>query len=242
MPWFFSAITFRILETINTFNFMSLMTKARYLPINAFMTYHVYQSIQNLLQRVHLDFLHGTSYDCGRERPSVQLAISGVIMVSIILSIIASSRPTFSKLGSIYNRVMATYMMSIILMSLALLATEMIVFLIQQATGCSAGHWLIVRKPVLLSVYATVTCACINYKETIGTWMHIDFDAQPPPPTEATTLLVDTGCESQSTDRCTTSPLQNSSSNDESWGLTGSTAITGTSRSNASYQLLLDSD
>ena len=104
MPWFFSAITFRILETINTFNFMSLMTKARYLPINAFMTYHVYQSIQNLLQRVHLDFLHGTSYDCGRERPSVQLAISGVIMVSIILSIIASSHPTFSKLGFIYYR------------------------------------------------------------------------------------------------------------------------------------------
>ena len=53
VPWFFSAITFRILETINTFNFMSLMTKARYLPINAFMTYYAYHGIQNLLSEVH---------------------------------------------------------------------------------------------------------------------------------------------------------------------------------------------
>ena len=242
VPWFFSAIAFRILETMNTFNVVSLMTKARYLPINAFLTYYTFQSIQNHLLEVHIDFLHGTSYDCGRKRPSVQLAITGVIMVSTVLSIIASSRPTFSKLGAIYYRDMRLYMTSLFVIFYAVLATKMILFLIQQATGCSAGNWSIVRKPVLFTVFTSAMCACFYYKESIALWSHNDFDARPPPPTEATTLLVHTGCESQSTDRCTPSLLKNTTANSESWGLTGSTAVTGTSRSNTSYQPLLDSE
>ena len=210
VPWFFSATTFRILKTINASNFISLMTKVRYLPINALFTFGTLQGIAGLLVVVHGNFLHGTSYDYEKMRPSVQLAISGVIMVSIILSIAANSRLPFSKLGSTYCTDIFTYMLSINLMFYALLATQMIILLVAQATECSAGNWLIVRKPVFLIVYTTEICACIHYKETMASWVHFDFVAKPPPPpppTEAITLLVDTSCESQSTDRCTTSLL-----------------------------------
>ena len=239
VPWFFSAIAFRILETMNTFNVVSL---ARYLPVNAYLTYYTFQIVYSLLQQVHLEFLHGTSYDCGRKGPFVQLAISSVIMVSIVLSIIASSRPTFSKLGAIYFRDILLYMMSLNIMFFALLETSTIIFLIQQATGSSAGNWVFVRKPVLITVLTTAMCACIYGTERIVSYgAHYDLFAQPPPPlTQAITLPVDTCCESQSTDRCSTSILDNTSANSESWGLTGSTTITGTSRSNASYQPLLD--
>ena len=210
VPWFFSAITFRILKTINASNFISLMTKVRYLPINALFIFGIFKRIEGLLVFVHGSFLHGTSYDCERVRTTVQPAISGVITVSIILSNTANGRLSFSKLGSTCCQDIFTYLFAISLIIYALFATQMIILLVAQAAECSAGNWLIVRKPVFLIVYTMEICACIYYKETIAPWLRLATGAQPPPPPspiEAITLLVDNSCESQSTDRCTTSLL-----------------------------------
>ena len=101
-------------------------------------------------------------------------------MASIILSIIASSRPSFSKFGSIYYRDTFTYMISINLMSYAPLATQIIVFLIEQATGCSEGSWSTIRKIIILIEIATGLCACTYSKERIASWVHSSFNSQPP--------------------------------------------------------------
>ena len=141
---------------------------------------------------------------------------------------------------------MHIYTVSIVLMNFAFATSTMVGMLITLATRCSAENAPFVNKSATLGILAAMMCACIYYKLTMAYIVELytkmtTVGTHPPPPTEAVALLADTSCESQSTDRCIVAQRDDAAAHKESWGLTGSTAITGISREDTPYKLLSDS-
>jgi hypothetical protein len=236
VPWFFSAIVFRITR---------IMTTARHLPMNIFQTCYASHILHGDVTII-LDLITSGKLSARNIR-HISIAISGVIMASIIVSIVASSRPSFTELGSIFSRDMFIYTVNICLVLLALITSSIIGSLVVLTTRCSAEYTPIVYKSTTLIVLTAMMCACIYFKVTMAYFADLYTEVttsrtQPPPAVKAVALLADTGCGSQSTDRCGIALLEDATVHNESWGLTGSATITGTSRENASYQLLKDSE
>jgi hypothetical protein len=243
VPWFFSAVVFKIKKTLN---FQNIMTTARHLPSYIYMIYMVWQCNQIILDFVIYIFDLRKLFGSGRKGVFFVLVTSSVITGCICLSIIAKSGPSFTEVHSIFTRDMFVCTTSLIVAVCAIIVSGMIGFLVQMATGCSDAYAPIVLKTTELTSLTAMMCACIYFKLT-GTYfadLYTEFEKSctPPPPhsTEDTALLADT----QPTEPCDIAKLENATEHNESWGPTDSIAITGTgtSRDNTSYRLLSDAE
>ena len=243
VPWFFSAIVFKIKKTLNCEN---LTTTARHLPSYIYMIYMVWSCHCIFLGFVIYIFDLWKLFGSRRKMGFLVLFTSGVITGCICLSIIAKSRPSFTEVHSIFTRDMFVFTISVCVAVCAVVVSGMIGFLVQMATGCSEAYAPIVFKTTVLSLLTAMMCACMYFKLT-GTYfadLYTEFKKSrtppPPPSTEDTALLADT----QPTDRYDIAKLENATEHNESWGPTDSIAITGTgtSRDNTSYRLLPDSE
>jgi hypothetical protein len=233
VPWSFSVIISRIMDS-----FISMTSVSAYI-LNAFFT------VYSILIGIYVIFFLGTSsgrYDISAGLAS--LAITGVIVASIILSIIASSLPSFKELDTIFRRHMRFYTLNLFLFTLQ--ASSMIGFMMKQSTGCSGAIASIVYKSTVLIVLTAVMVACFYFKLTMAYFFDLHTadlrSLNRLPLTEAAAPLAVSGCESQSTDRCTTAELEDATAHNEIWRLTGSTAITGISSKETLYNLLPDSE
>ena len=253
VPWFFSAIVFKIKKTLLfenlTLNCENLTATARHLASYIYMIYMVPQ-LYLYISYVIMSMINifGLVESFGSEKKAIFLilATGGVITGCICLSIIAISRPSFTELHSIFTRDMFVFTVSLFVAWCAIMVSQMVGFLVQMATGCSDAYAPIVYKTSVLSLLTAMMCACIHFKLT-GTYfadLYTEFEKSltplPAPSAEDTTLLADT----QPTDPCDIARLENVTEHNESWGPTGSIATTGTgtSRDNTSYRLLPDSE
>lgn len=242
VPWFFSAIVFKIQKTLCDQN---LMATARHLPAYMFIIFVASQ--YNCIVLLFIIDIFGLekSFGSGRKARLVALVTSGVITGCISLSIIAKSRRSPTEVHSIFTRDMYIHVVSLGVAVCAIMVSEMIGFLVQLATGYSDAYEPIVYKTTVLTLLTAIMCACIYFKLTgtyfadlcTGIWKS---RTPPPPPTEDTALLADT----QPTDPYDIAKLENATERNESWGPTNSIAIPGTdtSRDNTSYILLADSE
>lgn len=238
VPWMVSAILSRTSKITNSSNFMSLMTKARYLPANILMTFYVCWIVNGVLPSILARFDIFPPF--GGHRTVVYLTISCVIMISIILSIIARSNPSFSNFGAIYNRDMFLYMVNFSVLGAILTLIDLIGFLVQ----VYFGNNYFVGNSVAILLTIVMICACIYFKVTVTSvadCLNRYFSVSTVKDL-TTDALVDTGCETQSTNGRDKAQMEVTNAHNESWGLTNSIATTGTVRDIASYRLLSDSE
>jgi hypothetical protein len=244
VPWFYSAIVFKIKKTLN---FQNLTTTARHLASYIYMIFMVsqlYLFISYVIMSIISIFDLVKSFGSGRKAIFFILATGGVITGCICLSIIAKSRPSFTEVQSIFTRDINLYTVSLGVAMCAIMVSQIIGSLVRMATGCSDAYAPIVYKTSVLCLLTAMMCACTYFKVT-GKYfadLYTEFEKSwtpPPPSTEDTALLADT----QPTNPCDIAKLENVTEHDESWRPTDSIAITGTgtSRDNTSYRLLPDS-
>ena len=110
VPWFFSAIVFKIKKTLS---FQNLPATACHLPAYIDMIFTV--SLCNCFILFSIIYLFDLQLSFGSERKTafVVLITSVVITRCICLSIIAKSRPSFTEVHSIFTRDMKVYNVSL---------------------------------------------------------------------------------------------------------------------------------
>ena len=195
VPWIISAILTRTSKITNSSNLMSLMTKARYLPVNILLTCLVAWIVHDLVITSPWTFCVFPSY--GGHGTVVNLTISGGIMISIILSIIAKSSQSFSNLGAIYCRNMYIYMVNAYFLFIFLTLIDFVGGLVQ----VSIGFNYVVGNEIAIFLTIVMICGCVYFKVTMSSVADSLRKSFSLPTIEhlTTDTLVDTGCESQST-------------------------------------------
>ena len=212
-----------------------------------------------MLVMIIVDTFVDESYQ--KEHASVVLAIASGIPALHTISIVASARQSYTDFETVLKRDFFINGVCTTFLVCALLTSQLIGKVVVQTTKCSAVYTSTVNKSSVLCAFITILCICKCFKVTptnlsdfvvrsytmIGARLHCN---PPPPPaaaaeTELDTLLTDTDCESKSSNQ-DDEQLNDITAHKKSWGQAGCTAtvtaITGTTRDNASYTILSDTE
>ena len=243
-----TGVAVKLLKLTEAANFIGLCIQKTPLIWNVFGALHIFvnASVSTFVDGggSHFKNLH-----------HVVLTITSAICVCIILSIIASTLPSFTDLDSIFIRDIYIHTVYLSFLDIVAITSQAIGTTVVHATKCPAAYAATVRKITVLSTFITILCVCKYFKVTpkyladlwsrlwsmISSRLCFCIPPPPPPPVEPVTHLIDENCESQSSNQID-EKSNNITAHVISWELTGITAVTGTSRENASYTLLLDSE
>ena len=242
VPWIISNVT----------AFIGILVK-NYLPIQ--MLYACLGTVVIVIGDSYID-----GYRAYRHKHQYfELEITCAILISIIISIVASAGPSYTDLEAIMNRDLFKYAVCNVFLVIALLTSGLISTMVLQTTKCQAACATTVHMSTVLCVFITILCICKYFKVTptslsnfVGrSYAMIEArQTEPPLPpaeTELDTLRIDTDCESKSSNQ-DDEQLNDITADKKSWGLAGctatatATAITGTARDNTSYTLLSDTE
>ena len=246
VPWFFPAIICRI---------TNVMAIIWILMCNVFLVEMCFCGVMGMVMIIPGTYIDGfDSYCyCLKHRYFV-FGITCAILISIIISIVASAGPSYTDLEAIMNRDLFIYGVCSFFLLFAHVTSLCIGKVVIQTTKCPAVYTSTVLKSAVLCVFITILCICKYFKVTPTSLSNfvrrlpaLIFPPPRPATTELDTLLTDTDCESKSSNQ-DDEQLNGITAHKKSWGLAGctatatATAITGTTRDNTSYTLLSDTE
>ena len=244
VPWFFPAIICRI---------KYVMAIIPILMDNIWLVQICLYGVMGMVMIIPGTYIDGFGSYCLKHEYFV-FEITCAILISIIISIVASDGPSFTDLEAIMNRDLFIYGVCCFFLFFAHITSLCIGKVVVQTTKCSAVYTSTVLKSTVLCVFITILCICKYFKVTpaslsdfVGRLPALIFPPPPPPPatTELDTLLTDTDCESKLSNQ-DDDQVNDVTAHKKSWGLAGCTAtvtaITGTTRDNTSYTFLSDTE
>ena len=255
VPWFFQAIICRI---TNVFAFIGILVE----NISSIqMSYSCLTLVVTIIADLYINGFRAYR----QKHEYFVFEIICAILITIIISIVASAGPSYTDLKAIMDRDLFKYGVCFLFLAIALQTSRLIVVMVVLTTKCPAAYALTALQPFVLCVLTTILCICKYYKVTPTSlsdfvsrsyamiWARLSRTpppAAPAPPlppaeTELDTLLTDTDCESKLSNQ-DNEQLNDITAHKKSWGLAGctatATAITGTARDNTSYTLLSDTE